>query len=61
MSEKCLTITVTEAGERLGISRPAAYAAAQRGELPTIRVGRLLKVPIRAFELMLEAVSTAAA
>jgi excisionase family DNA binding protein len=59
MSE-CLTITVPEAGKRLGISRPASYAAAERGEIPTIRIGRLLKVPLRAFEQMLVPSSRAA-
>ncbi|HWX34079.1 MAG TPA: helix-turn-helix domain-containing protein [Steroidobacteraceae bacterium] len=57
MSE-CLTITVPEAGKRLGISRPAAYAAAERKEIPTIRIGRLLKVPVRALEQMLDKASS---
>jgi excisionase family DNA binding protein len=41
-----LVITVPEAGKKLGISREAAYAAARRGEIPTIRIGHLLKVPL---------------
>ncbi len=28
-----------------GMSRNGSYAAAARGEIPTIKVGRLLKVP----------------
>jgi hypothetical protein len=28
-----------------GLSRNGSYAAAGRGEIPTIKVGRLLKVP----------------
>jgi hypothetical protein len=28
-----------------GLSRGSAYAAAQRGDIKTIRLGRLLKVP----------------
>lgn len=39
------TITVEHAGELLGLSRSAAYRAADRGELPTIRFGRRLFVP----------------
>ena len=39
-----------EAGNRLGLSRGATYAAAQRGEIPTVRVGNLILVPIRPFE-----------
>lgn len=39
------TITVEEAGGLLGLSRSAAYRAADKGELPTIRFGRRLFVP----------------
>ena len=49
------TMTVPEAGKVLGLGRGASYAAAERGEIPTIRIGRLLKVPVRALEAMLEA------
>jgi hypothetical protein len=49
------TITVPEAGRRyFGISRGAAYAAAERGDLPTIRIGRLLRVPVRVLERILD-------
>lgn len=40
-----ITMTITEAGELLGISRSAAYRAATRGDLPTLRIGRRLLVP----------------
>jgi hypothetical protein len=50
-----LTISVPEAGKRyFNLSRNAAYAAAERGEIPTIRIGRLLRVPVRALERMLD-------
>lgn len=39
------TITVEDAAEILGVSRTSAYRAAQRGEIPTIRIGRRLLVP----------------
>jgi len=29
-----------------GIGRDAAYAAAKRGEIPTLRLGRTLRVPV---------------
>ena len=52
---KALTISVPEAGRHyFGLSRNAAYAAAERGDIPTIKIGRLLKVPVRALEQMLE-------
>jgi excisionase family DNA binding protein len=40
-----LTITIADAAQLLGISRGSAYQAAQRGELPVIRLGRRLLVP----------------
>jgi len=55
--ETALTITVPEAGKRyFRMSRGASYAAAERGDIPTIRVGRLLRVPVRAMERKLDAV-----
>ncbi len=49
------TISVPEAGRRyFDLSRGGAYAAARAGTIPTIRVGRLLKVPVAAMERMLE-------
>jgi excisionase family DNA binding protein len=48
-----LVYEVPEAGSLLGLSRNASYDAARRGEIPTIRLGRLLKVPRAAFERML--------
>jgi excisionase family DNA binding protein len=48
------TITVEQAGQALGICRNAAYAAAGRGEIPVIRIGRRLLVPKAAFERLLE-------
>jgi Helix-turn-helix domain len=50
-----LTLSVPEAGERyFGLCRNAAYAAAARGEIPTVKIGRLLRVPVRALERMLD-------
>jgi hypothetical protein len=40
------TIDVVEAGRIIGASRNAAYAAAKRGEIPTVRIGKLVRVPI---------------
>ena len=50
-----LTISVPEAARKLGIkSRGTAYEAARRGDIPTIKIGRLLRVPVRALEKMLD-------
>jgi hypothetical protein len=55
-SEK--TLTVPEAGRiYFGISANAAYAAANRGDIPFIQVGRLKRVPIAAMEAMVAAAS----
>jgi excisionase family DNA binding protein len=50
---KKLTVTIDEAANALGIGRNSAYAAARTGELPTVRVGKRLLVPIAALETML--------
>lgn len=51
--DRRLTITVEEAGRRLGISRSLAYAAARAGTLPTIRFGRRLLVPMCQLDALL--------
>lgn len=37
------------AGAMAGLNRNASYAAAKRGEIPTIKFGKLLKVPAAAW------------
>ena len=55
---ECKTISVEEAGARyFGLSRNGSYNAANRGDIPTIRVGRLLRVPVAAMERRLETVA----
>jgi excisionase family DNA binding protein len=56
---KCQTITVSEAAERLGIGRNHAYEAAKTGQLPTIRIGKRILVPVAALDRMLGAVAPA--
>ena len=53
MKPNKLTISVTEAGELLGVSRNLAYQAARSGEIPTVRIGHRLLVPLAAFERLL--------
>jgi hypothetical protein len=49
------TLSVPNAGKKyFDLGRGAAYAAAARGDIPTIRVGRKLRVPIVAMERLLE-------
>jgi excisionase family DNA binding protein len=42
-----------DAGRRLGIGRAATYEAAKRNQIPTIRIGRKILVPVAALERML--------
>ncbi|WP_142111072.1 helix-turn-helix domain-containing protein [Rarobacter incanus] len=42
------TISIEEAGRMLGVSRPTAYVCADKGEIPTIRLGRQRRVPVPA-------------
>ena len=50
-----LTISVPDAGwAYFGLGRKGSYAAAARGEIPTIRIGRLLRVPIQLMEQKLQ-------
>ena len=56
MTDYPKTLTVPEAGARyFNLKRNASYAAAARGDIPTIRIGRALRVPIVALERLLEA------
>jgi hypothetical protein len=48
-------LSVPEAGRRyFALGRNASYEAARRGEIPVIRIGRLLRVPVVALERKLE-------
>lgn len=50
-----LTISIETAGrDYFGLGRASAYAAARAGHIPTIRIGRLYRVPVRALEAMLD-------
>jgi hypothetical protein len=54
-TDDCMTLTVPEAGHKyFGLGRNGSYDAARRGDLPTIRIGKLLRVPIRALEAKLD-------
>ncbi len=49
------TMSVPEAGDiYYELGRNASYEAARRGDIPTIRVGRLLRVPVAAMERIVD-------
>jgi len=47
------TMTVEEAGRQLGISRNTAYEAARQGQIPIIKIGKRLLVPVEQFDRLL--------
>jgi excisionase family DNA binding protein len=53
MNQSRRTLNVPEAAKMLGIGRSAAYAAAASGELPTIRIGKRILVPLAAIDSLL--------
>ena len=54
-TEPAKTLSVPEAGKQyFGLSRGASYAAAANGQIPTIKIGRIIRVPVIAVERMLE-------
>ena len=56
MTDECRTMSVPAAGKLyFDLSRNGSYEAAARGEIPTIRIGRKLRVPVAALERMLHA------
>ena len=56
-----VAISVPEAAARLGLGRNQGYEAARRGEIPTIRIGKRILVPLAALERMLSGEAPAAA
>ena len=48
------TVTVEEAARMLGVGRNTAYEAVRTGELPSLRIGRRIVVPVRALERLLD-------
>lgn len=55
------TVTVEEAGAVLGIGRQAAYTAVRNGEIPSLKLGRKLLVPVPRLLAMLEQPASPAA
>jgi excisionase family DNA binding protein len=48
------TQSIRETAKILGIGLNQAYEAARRGEIPTIKIGKRILVPVAAFERMLQ-------
>jgi hypothetical protein len=55
-TDQPLTMSVPAAGKKFfNLERDASYNAAKAGFLPVVKIGRNLRVPIRALEKMLDA------
>ncbi len=55
MDDKPKTLSVPEAGRMyFELSRNGSYEAARRGEIPVIRIGKKLRVPVCRLERILE-------
>ena len=59
-SEAPKTQTISEAAKELGIGKNQAYAAARRGEIPTIRIGNRILVLREPFRRLLGLAENAA-
>ncbi len=58
---ECAMLTVEQAAKRLGISRGLAYEAARRGDIPAVRIGKRLLVPVAALQTFIERTQRGAA
>jgi excisionase family DNA binding protein len=47
------TITVEEMAEIMNLTRGGAYAAVGRGDVPSIRIGRLYRIPVAQLQRLL--------
>ena len=50
MSEVKLLLTVPEAADRLGLGRSFMYVLVQRGEIPSLKLGRARRVAVAELE-----------
>ena len=49
-----LVVTVPEAARMLGISRAKLYPLISRGEIPSLKIGKCRRVPVREIESFIE-------
>lgn len=58
--EERVTLSVEEAARRLGIGRSLAYAMVMRGEIPSLKCGKLRRIPVVALDRWIEQQAMAA-
>jgi excisionase family DNA binding protein len=54
MDEPRPTLTVEETARLLGISRGLAFQAVRRGDIPSIRIGRRILIPVARLQALLD-------
>jgi excisionase family DNA binding protein len=59
MTTERLTMNVSEACEKLGLSAPSLRKALKRGEIPHLRIGARILIPISALNKYLASVGKA--
>jgi len=52
--DQALTLSIPEAAKVLGISKYSAYAAASRGDIPILQIGKVRRVPKAQLMRMIE-------
>jgi excisionase family DNA binding protein len=55
MSTERLLLRVSEAAELIGVSRSMAYVMVARGELPVVRIGKAIRIPMAGLRRWIEA------
>jgi len=55
MIQERAAVSVVEAGRKLGIGKNLAYEAVRQGQIPSIRIGGRILVPLKALEELLAA------
>jgi excisionase family DNA binding protein len=58
MSTAKLLLTVEEAADRLGIGRTLTYALVKTGEIESVQIGRLRRIPLGALDAFLARLRT---
>jgi len=53
-SPACLLLTVEEAAHRLGIGRSTAYQLIGNGEIESIQIGHLRRIPVDALDAFVD-------
>jgi excisionase family DNA binding protein len=55
LSNERLLLRIDEVATLIGVSRTTAYALVNKGELPSIRIGGMLRIPNDALRKLIEA------